>query len=115
MRQLKPRQKAQVKAAMYPATEGFESIQALGPVLEPVYIKRLPTRDSWGEPFHALSVFNEGYALVSYGSDHTPEHAYDTWGWENWASIEPTQTIEPGRELIFVNGHFVQWPLPMLP
>ena len=32
---------------------------------------------------------------------------------EDWNSIEPTQTVEPGRDLIVVNGQFVQWPLPM--
>jgi hypothetical protein len=102
-----------VDFSFYPTTDGFEGTAALQPVLEPVYIKHLPLEDPWGEPIGTWSRFTDGYALASYGSDSTPEHDYETWGMEDWNSIEPTETVEPGRDLIVVNGQFVQWPLPM--
>jgi hypothetical protein len=102
-----------VDFSFYPTTDGYENTEALRPTLEPVYIKRIPLLDPWNSPFGAWSRFTDGYALVSYGSDGTPEHDYESWGLEEWNSLEPAQTVEPGRDIIVVNGQFVQWPLPM--
>ena len=102
-----------VDFSFYPTIDGYQTWEALQPTLEPVYIRRVPLLDPWNTPFGAWSRFLDGYALVSYGSDGTPEHDYASWGMEEWSSLTPTQTVEPGRDIVFVNGQFVQWPLPM--
>ena len=92
------------------ATDGVQPTDTAASELEPVYIKRLPRTDPWGNPYLIWSSPAEGYALVSYGSDGQPEYPYPTWTLPQWSTLYAPETPQIGRDLVFFTGGFVQWP-----
>ena len=54
------------------------SLDQVVPLIQPVYIRRAPVRDAWGNPFvYASSADGKTFRLVSPGSDHTTDPS--TW------------------------------------
>ena len=51
-----------------------ESIWDLAELVEPTYIKKVPTLDGWGEPFDYWLLAPEVYYLRSGGADRTLEY-----------------------------------------
>lgn len=77
--------------------------------LSPLYIRAMPKIDPWGNPYLYWSD-TTSYALVSLGADGSPDHDYETWGKEQFQAFHPGVTAEPGRDIVFVDGDFVQFP-----
>ena len=74
------------------------NLGAITPVLEPIYIKKMPALDGWRNAFQADCVSDTGYTLESFakgGADNT-----DVSG----------QTDEFTDDIVFVDGQFVSWP-----
>jgi hypothetical protein len=98
----------------YPGpTNGVVPASTLEPLLVPVYILELPTSDAWGNP---ILVYGEpaGYLLLSLGADGKAETEYDprkTGVWQKGAGATRT----PGRDMLFTNGQFTQWPDHLAP
>ena len=71
---------------------------AITPVLEPVYIKKMPALDGWRNAFVADCVADTGYTVESFakgGADNG-----DISG----------QTSNFTDDIVFVDGQFVSWP-----
>jgi len=78
--------------------------------LSPVYIRAMPKIDPWTDAYLYWSDAT-GYAIVSLGSDGIPDDDYAAWGREEFQAFHPGATAVPGRDIVFVDGAFVQWPL----
>ena len=51
---------------------GNSTVSAIKKYLEPVYIKKVPRKDSWGNHFlYKASQDLQSYTITSYGKDHT--------------------------------------------
>jgi len=95
---------------LYPGPiEPIDLVSRLEPVVEPIYIRVLPTIDPWGNPFLVWSDTTH-YALVSYGPDGIPDFPYATWGRTEFEAMHAGPTTRFGADLVFANGEFVQWP-----
>jgi type II secretion system protein G len=73
-------------------------LATLASVLEPVYIKKLPQTDGWGNLFDVNSVFNVGYTVESFAKAGADDG--DSGG----------QTTLFTDDIVFVDGQFTQWP-----
>jgi len=74
------------------------NLAAITPVLEPVYIKKMPALDGWRNAFTVDSVADTGYTIESFakgGADNT-----DISG----------QTSNFTDDIVFVDGQFASWP-----
>ena len=76
------------------------NIGAAQPVLEPVYIKKLPLADGWNNAmvYQPGAVSGGGYTLESYAKGGTNDS--DTGG----------KTTAFTQDIVFVDGQFTQWP-----
>ncbi len=55
------------------------NIEELRPLLEPIYIRTMPTKDAWGTPFVYRSVDDgKSFVIASAGSDRKFDES--TWG-----------------------------------
>ena len=84
-------------------------VETIDSVLSPVYIQHMPRTDPWGNAYLFWSDATS-YAIISLGSDGSSDHDYATWGRAEFRAFNPGQTAVPGRDLVFVDGQFVQWP-----
>jgi len=87
----------------------IDLVTRIEPVVEPIYIRSLPTVDPWGNPFLFWSD-TTFYVLVSYGADGVPDFPYASWGRAEFAAMHAGPTTRFGADLVFSNGDFVQWP-----
>lgn len=95
---------------VYPGpVQPLGSIDAVVPDLEPVYIRRAPRQDPWGNPYLYWSD-GTAYALISRGADGRLDTDYHDWGRAEYEAFRPAATFEPGKDVVFVTGAFVQWP-----
>jgi hypothetical protein len=95
---------------LYPGPiEPIDVVTRLQPLVQPIYIRVLPTIDPWGNPFLFWSDTTH-YALVSYGPDGIPDFPYATWGRDEFEAMHAGSTTRMGADLVFANGDFVQWP-----
>ena len=76
------------------------NIGALAPVIEPVYIKKLPLQDGWNNAmvYTPGTVVGAGYTVYSTGKGGVDDA--DTGGKTNIFSAD----------IVFVDGQFAQWP-----
>jgi len=76
------------------------NIAALQPVIEPVYIKKLPQSDGWNNTlsYQPGTVSGAGYTVESYAKGGTNDA--DVNGKTNLFSAD----------IVFVDGQFVSWP-----
>jgi len=77
--------------------------------VEPIYIQHLPMVDPWGHPYLFWSS-TYAYGIISYGVDGQPDYPYATWGQAEFEALHTGETTQFGRDVIFVEGQFVQWP-----
>ncbi len=77
------------------------SITALEGVIEPVYIKTLPTTDGWNNAmvYQPGATSGRGYTVKSPGKDGATE-----------GSPAGGQTTDFDCDIVFVDGQFTQWP-----
>lgn len=82
---------------IYPTATNITALEA---VLEPVYIKEMPTKDGWRWDlvYTPGTTAGTGYTVESYGKNGT-----------NDADITgPTSLFT--SDILFVNGQFTSWP-----
>ena len=85
----------------HPDWKGAGDLVAL---LQPKYIKKLPTKDGWSHPFR-ISIWidadnNPAYRIWSPGSDGKRDAK---WG-------DPAATTRFENDLVYENGTFIQYP-----
>jgi hypothetical protein len=85
------------------------AIEVIAGDIEPIYIRVAPRLDPWGSPYLFWSDTRH-YAIVTLGSDGSADEEYETWGLEQFTGLEPEATVEPGKDIVFVDGQFVRWP-----
>jgi type II secretion system protein G len=74
---------------------------ALEPVLEPIYIKNVPTNDGWNNAmvYQPGASSGQGYTTYSTGKDGAAE-----------GSPAGGMTNDFDCDILFIDGQFVQWP-----
>src|ERR1043166_481426 len=78
-------------------------------VLVPTYIKELPDKDGWGNPYYyAESPDGEHYRIASSGSDNN--FAWDTRKITLTEAKEPKYSEDLGEDIIYQDGAFIQQP-----
>jgi len=82
---------------IYPTAANMAAAQ---PVLEPVYIKKVPLSDGWNN----LLIFEPG---TSSGAGYTLE-SYAKGGADNGDTGGKTNAF--ADDIVFVDGQFTQWP-----
>jgi hypothetical protein len=76
--------------------------------LSPVYVKRMPEVDGWGNPF-VVKYEARAYLIVSLGADGLPQFDYDAF--ELGAIEEDANSYShPDDDIIYANGTFVSYP-----
>lgn len=102
-----------VDANRYPgAGPGFVPAGVLREALEPVYIKRVPLLDGWGNEF--LYVSNEEhYCIVSAGADGSLDRDWPCPPVHDAArEIGAGAQNDPAADIVFADGQFVRWYQP---
>jgi general secretion pathway protein G len=84
----------------YPVYTGPVDGSDAGLGIEPVYIKRAPTKDGWNGQMQYECVDGSQYTVQSYAKGNANDGLVGTGG--------PTQTFD--ADIFFSNGTFVQWP-----
>jgi Type II secretion system (T2SS), protein G len=98
----------------YPPLAPTAPVGSIENILSPVYIRALPKVDPWGNAYLYWSDATS-YAVIGLASDGVPEYDYETWGRDEFQALPPGEAPAPGKDIVFVDGGFVQWPLPFLP
>ena len=78
-------------------TETQVSSEALAPLLEPTYTRRLPRTDAWEKTF-TIRMDGRTYEIRSDGADRAPD------------PTRPGTTSHPDCDIVFANGAFVTFP-----
>jgi type II secretory pathway pseudopilin PulG len=98
-----------VDSNVYPGpTSGLRPIEELAGQVEPVYIRKLPRTDPWGQPYYVWST-GQQYLVVSGGSDATLDLKYESSKAPDDAVASPGPVAKDTDDLVFVNGQFVRW------
>ena len=84
---------------------------ALRDLISPVYIKRMPAMDGWGNPF-VLKYEARGYLIVSHGADGMPQFDYEEYPLDTSSGI-PNTYSDPADDIVYSNGSFVSYPVEM--
>jgi len=79
----------------YPTAKSMDEVE---PVLSPTYIKVLPIKDSWGNPFEFRSS-KQGFEIRSYGRDGKRDDSPPS-GFTN----------SPDADIVNTNARFTQAP-----
>lgn len=85
----------------YPVATDMDTLKG---IVEPVYIRSLPTVDGWGNPFLYWSD-GASYRIVSRGKDGAEDQ---DWSEANPDSAVGTQSFN--NDIVFVDGLFVVYP-----
>lgn len=81
---------------------GITAIGSITPFLETTYIKKLPLRDGWGNPFYMVTTDSGlDYTLASYGRGGTAETAF-------WDTSATTNDFD--NDILYSNGSFWRYP-----
>jgi hypothetical protein len=87
----------------YPETADMETLRKL---VQPTYIRNMPSRDGWGHEFLYIGSLNhEGYRIVSAGADGVFESTS-----RRLDQVAARETERPEEDIIFQNGEFLQVP-----
>jgi hypothetical protein len=87
----------------YPESCDMETLRKL---LEPTYVRRMPSRDAWGHDFVYVGTPNhQFYRFVSAGADGVIEARS-----RQIDDVTPHETDRYGEDIIFQNGEFLQYP-----
>ena len=94
---------------------GMCPVATLTPVLSPPYIRVLPVRDGWGNPYLYRSFSNgSSYAILTLGSDGVVtngdalDHFFSNIQAGKPQEAQSTHCFED--EMVFMNGQFVFFP-----
>lgn len=84
--------------------------QDLVPVLEPMYIKKLPLKDGWGNDYlYMTDSDHQNYWVVSLGADGKQDSGiYNSRGYPLKEEYPPTS--DPTADIIFSTGMFLRFP-----
>ena len=82
------------------------TFDALPPLLEPVYVRKLPRVDPWGTPYFYISD-GQRYRVVSAGADRRFESSSRVLG---PSEAQPRPMDDLDADIIFQNGNFRQYP-----
>lgn len=92
----------------YPSS-GYE---ALEPLLEPTYVKKMPALDMWKHPYaYVLSDDHRQYRIVSAGADKTFEPDSLRFVPNDGGPLPTIDRDSLDDDLILENGEFVQAPV----
>jgi hypothetical protein len=99
----------------YPVvTGGAAGVQALQPLLEPLYVRALPLFDAWGHGYFYWSN-GKNFLVYSTGGD-TEDYSYSALLRDAEEPADSLATIcsgasrQPGADVIFANGEPCRWP-----
>ncbi|MCP3982019.1 MAG: hypothetical protein GY716_22165 [bacterium] len=84
-------------------TNGFIPIEEFSEHFHPVYIRRLPLTDGWGNPILVWHDGVENYRIVASGADAEIEGDHE-------GITHPIRPTTSDADIVFVNGWFKQWP-----
>ena len=87
------------------------TFDALPPLLEPVYVRKLPRVDPWGTPYEYVSD-GKSYRIVSAGADSRFESASRHL---DPKEAEPRPMDNLDADIIFQDGNFRQFPRSAMP
>jgi hypothetical protein len=85
-------------ASDHNAYPDVSDIDALRPLVQPLYVVNLPTHDAWGNPYRIESTA-KGYRIISAGSDGK----FDESTWTTAAKDLPTSA-----DAVYENGKFIR-------
>lgn len=88
--------------------EGLMRGESLRDFIQPIYIKRMPELDGWGNPF-VLRYQASGYLIISTGSDGQLQDEYEGVALDS-PIAEPSLYSEPADDIVYANGVFVSYP-----
>jgi len=87
----------------YPAAADMEALRKL---VEPTYVRHMPSRDAWGHEFIYIgSPDKQQYRLVSAGSDGVFEAES-----RRLTKVQPRESDRFEDDIIYQDGEFVQVP-----
>lgn len=89
----------------YPAQQELGPVAGIAPLLEPTYIKKLPSQDAWKSSYLYWSD-GETYVVVSLGGDGKAEMDLDGYR----ALDNPSSSKDPDQDIVYANGSFVRYP-----
>jgi type II secretion system protein G len=96
-----------VDNGMWPGpTKGYVPVEEIKAKLEPTYIRELPTKDAWGNPYLYWSNEKE-YIFYSRGKDGQEDEPY---GQEIGKKIQEAATSRFENDIIYSNGKFIRHP-----
>jgi len=84
----------------YPVYSGPVDGSSAGLSIEPVYIKRAPTKDGWSGLMQYECADGSEFTVQSYAKGNANDGLVGTGG--------PTQSFD--ADIFFSNGAFIQWP-----
>ena len=81
----------------YPAAANMEELRKL---VQPIYIRTMPTEDAWGTPFlYRVSADGKSYTIASAGSDRKFDES--TW--------KPGYTMSSKEDLVYQGDDEREW------
>jgi hypothetical protein len=82
---------------------GSAAVETIRSLVEPMYVRVLPTVDEWDQPIMLWSD-GQSYRIVSVGRDG---HVDRDWKVPDAAG---GPTTRPEADIVFSDGQFVAWP-----
>lgn len=96
-------------------SKGIEPLASLKSLLSPIYIETILTTDVWGSEYRYWSDGGH-YAIISYGSDRSPDVDYDTLLLLPWdqaqSAICTGRSSDPAVDIVFADGNHCRWYEP---
>ena len=83
------------------------SLAELTPLLQPTFVKKLPTADAWGKPLNYFKN-DDGYVIWSRGTDGS-----DDADWKACATGCPQfhgETANDKADIVYANGELIRYP-----
>ncbi len=94
----------------YPGpTGGFVVVDWAAPDVTPIFIRKLPSTDGWGEPIFFWSDGTD-YFLISFGADGLADQPYHSMSRPPQELSGMGLTTDPAQDIIYHLGGFVQRP-----
>ena len=91
----------------YPAAA---TIDALEPLVSPLYILHLPKKDAWDNPFVYITDEARGHIRVISGADDLKVEKASLQIQTSKVALIPVYASRPEQDLIFQDGFFIQAP-----
>jgi hypothetical protein len=92
----------------YPRQDDLLPVETLRELLTPIFIRKLPLSDAWGNQYLMWGTERE-CVVLSMGADGALDRNYGLSEGKS-ESIGRGPTVKPANDIILVNNEFVQWP-----